>query len=211
MPFLIRKNSLFGKDEAPIYDQALSKQIIVVGLGNPGSKYSQTRHNLGFIAIDQIAKHYNQSLAYKSKFKAEIGEIVEDGCKIYLVKPQTFMNNSGEALSLIINWLKIPLKDLYVIVDQVQLNWGLISVKTTKSRSPHNGIHSIQQHLNNDNINLFQIGVGPRQPEIDLSSFVLSKLPKTQIEQIPQIGQAVIELTQEASVATVSLGKRYLF
>ena len=213
MPFLIRKDSLSKPDQEPVYSHLISKRIMIVGLGNPSGQYSQTRHNIGFILIDKIRKKFNcQSLGYKSKFKAEIGEAVENDCRIHLVKPQTFMNHSGLAVSLVANWLKIPTSNIYIIADQVDLNWGTISFKTIKSRSSHNGINSIQDQLQNKSLNIFQIGIGPKQAESqDLSDFVLSKFPKNQIEQIDQVSEYLFELIQEATLGEVSPGKIVCF
>ncbi|MGL1933963.1 MAG: aminoacyl-tRNA hydrolase [Fibrobacterales bacterium] len=144
---------------------------IVAGLGNPGSKYANTRHNIGFAAIDSIVgpgaqfKLQNNALIYKQKFAGE---------DVLFVKPQTYMNVSGEAIQPLMRFYKLQSQDLIVFVDDLNLDAGRIRIRAKGSHGGQNGLRNIIQHLG-DQFTRVRLGVGiPRQGE-DISRFVLSK------------------------------------
>lgn len=148
---------------------------IIAGLGNPGDKYENTRHNVGFMAIDKIAEEYGVKVN-KIKFKALIGEIEYKDKKVLLMKPTTFMNSSGEALREAMNFYKIKPENVIVIFDDISLDPGKMRLRKKGSCGGHNGIRSIIDLNGSDAFPRIKIGVGKKpHPEYDLAAWVLSK------------------------------------
>ncbi len=161
---------------------------IIVGLGNPGKQYDHTRHNIGFITVDYLAGQHHIKIN-KIKHKAIVGEGLIKGEKVLLVKPQTFMNLSGQSVREIINYYKIEPDKLIVIYDDVDLETGKIRIRKKGSAGTHNGMRSIIYDIQSDLFPRIRIGVG-RDDRIELSSYVLSKFKK---EEIDSIEKAVID------------------
>jgi len=152
---------------------------LVVGLGNPGAKYENTRHNVGFMAEDLYMKE-NGGEFNKSKMQGVYGECKIGSNRILTVKPQTFMNNSGFCVSQIAKFYKIPLERIIVIFDDISLDVGKLRIRRKGSHGGHNGMRSIVDHMGSDDITRIKIGVGAKpHPEYDLADWVLSKFPKT--------------------------------
>ncbi|OON94203.1 MAG: aminoacyl-tRNA hydrolase [Candidatus Epulonipiscium fishelsonii] len=146
---------------------------LVVGLGNPGLKYKNTRHNIGFNIVDYIASEYNIKIK-KNKFKSLIGEYIQGGECITFMKPQTYMNLSGEAVREFLSWNKMTSKDIIVIYDDISLDVGILRIKQSGSAGGHNGIKSIIQHLQTNEFPRIKIGVGEKPKNWDLADYVLS-------------------------------------
>ena len=147
---------------------------LIVGLGNPGKEYEKTRHNIGFDIIDKILESLD-SVNKKVRLKSIIYETNIGSNKILLVKPQTYMNLSGEAISEIISWYKIDIENCLVIVDDIDLPPGKIRIRQFGSPGTHNGLKNIVQQLNNSNFPRMRIGVGSDKGNRDLKDFVLGK------------------------------------
>ena len=156
---------------------------IVIGLGNPGKDYTNTRHNVGFKVIDELAKE-NQIKLNKIKFKSVFGEATMGSEKVLLCKPQTYMNNSGVAVREIVDFYKLDVKNLIVIVDDIDIDFATIRIKQKGSAGSHNGLKSIIYHLQRDDIPRVKIGIGKRHPNQDLADFVLSRFSKDEVEDI---------------------------
>ncbi len=153
-------------------------QFIIVGLGNPGDKYTLTRHNVGFMLIDRLADRTNCSVK-KLKFKALYGDGEIGGVRCLLVKPQTFMNCSGDSVQEIAAFYKIPPERIIVAFDDVSLDTGNLRIRKKGSAGGHNGIKSIIQRLGSDNFPRVKIGIGPKpHPQMDLADFVLGRISK---------------------------------
>lgn len=151
---------------------------IIAGLGNPGRSYRGTRHNAGFDVIDCIAEKYNIDVADK-KFRALCGKGVIEGQKAVLVKPQTFMNISGESLIELIRYYKInPETELIVIYDDISLVPGQLRIRKSGSAGGHNGIKSIIAHLGTQNFLRIKVGVGEKPSGWDLAEHVLGRMSK---------------------------------
>lgn len=151
---------------------------IIVGLGNPKREYNNTRHNIGFDAIDAIAKQYGISVDTK-KFKAEIGKGTIDGQKVVLAKPQTFMNLSGESVRELVDFYKIDIEcELIVLFDDISLDVGQIRIRKKGSAGGHNGIKNIVAHMNSMNFHRIKIGVGEKPKGYDLADYVLGHFSK---------------------------------
>lgn len=161
-----------------------SPEFMVVGLGNPGKDYEFTRHNAGFLTLDHIAVEEDIEIK-KLKYKALIGDTVISGHRCLLVKPQTFMNNSGEAVREISQFYKIPPEKIIVIFDDISLPCGKLRIRRKGTDGGHNGIKSIIYHLNSDNFPRIKIGVGAKpHPDYNLADWVLSTLKKDEMEEL---------------------------
>ncbi len=173
--------------------------FLVVGLGNPGNKYENTRHNVGFHAIDYLSERHNIKLT-KIGYKAIYGEGFIDGTRVILLKPQTFMNLSGESVREIVIWYKIPLERLIVIYDDIDLEPGKIRVRPKGSSGSHNGMKSIIYQLQEQNFPRIRIGIGRPPEKWDLADYVLSKFPKEDWEiifnSIEKAAEAAIMVTK---------------
>ncbi len=157
---------------------------LVVGLGNPGLQYENTRHNAGFMAADKIA-HENSFQFNKNKNEALCGEFKIGEKRILVIKPQTYMNNSGRAVSKIAAFYKIPADRIIVLFDDITLDVGKIRMRRKGSHGGHNGIKDIIELLGTDNIMRIKIGVGQKpHPDYDLVDWVLGRFPKEQTENL---------------------------
>lgn len=146
---------------------------VIVGLGNPGDKYKNTRHNVGFDVIDLLAEKYQISVTER-KHKALIGKGRIEGQAVILVKPQTFMNLSGESVADIINFYKLdPEEDLIVISDDVTLDPGTTRIRRKGSAGGHNGLKNIIAHMHTDGFKRIKVGVGKLPPGGDMVAHVL--------------------------------------
>ena len=146
---------------------------VIAGLGNPGKKYAKTRHNVGFDTLDIIADRYRIDVTTE-KFKALVGTGVIDGQKVILVKPQTFMNLSGESLRLVCDFYKIDVEEeLIVIYDDISLEPGQIRIRKIGSAGGHNGMKSIISHLGTQVFKRVKVGVGAKPEGYDLADYVL--------------------------------------
>lgn len=132
---------------------------IIAGLGNPGKEYEHSRHNMGFDVIDILADRYKVSV-WISDMKSEIATIIAGGEKVLLVKPQTYMNLSGEAVGAIAKYYKVDLDDIYIVCDDLDLPPGKTRIRKKGSAGGHNGIKSLISHLGSEEFNRFRIGVG---------------------------------------------------
>lgn len=148
--------------------------IVLAGLGNMGPQYERTRHNVGFDTIDFLSAQYRIT-AFKSKHKSLVAEGIIQGQKALLVKPQTYMNNSGEALREILDYYKLAPSELIVIYDDVDLDVGRLRIRPKGSAGTHNGMRSILHHLKTDDFPRIRIGIGKPPEKMDLASFVLSR------------------------------------
>lgn len=173
--------------------------FIIVGLGNPGKKYDGTRHNVGFDCIDMLAMQH-QILVNKIKFKALIGEGVIEGHPVILVKPQTFMNLSGESVLKIMQFYKLSPENLIVVYDDVDTDFGKIRIRKKGSAGTHNGMRHIVYLLQRDDFPRVRIGIG-KSDRIPLHDFVLQRFntadSKIAQESIQKAADAVASILKE--------------
>lgn len=155
---------------------AMQPQLIV-GLGNPGAKYDRTRHNIGFDVVDLLAQYWHISLSDQKKFHGLFGEGVAPGGKIRLLKPQTYMNNSGQAMRAVIDWYKLPPESVLVIYDDMDLPLGKLRLRLSGSAGGHNGMKSAIAHLGTQTFPRLRIGIGSAKDkgDKDTVSHVLGK------------------------------------
>ena len=135
-------------------------EIYLIGLGNPGKKYSRTRHNIGFLILENLSKKYNSNFLLKTKLKSSCSEFKINDSTYRLFLPNTFMNNSGDAVRAIIDWYKINLDQIFIIVDDKDLPLGKIRFRKKGSSGGHNGLQSIIEKLQTCNFNRIRIGIG---------------------------------------------------
>lgn len=174
----------------------------IVGLGNPGLKYENTRHNAGFLTIDYLANKFGIDVK-KSKFKSLYGQGVISGQKVMLVKPQTYMNNSGEAVREIKNFYKFDMDKLIVIYDDIDIEFGTIRIRKKGSAGTHNGMKSIIYQIQDDKFPRIKIAVGKKPEYMDLANFVLSGFTEKEAEVIREeikLASDSIETMIESSI-----------
>jgi PTH1 family peptidyl-tRNA hydrolase len=145
----------------------MAERRIVVGLGNPGRRYHNTRHNVGFAVIDSLAASPRAG-GFQSRFDAEVAELTEDDFRVLLVKPQAFMNRSGRCVRQIVDFYQVPLEALLVVCDDINLPLGKLRVRTKGTHGGHNGLRDIQNHLGTTEYPRLRIGVDtPRDDAVD--------------------------------------------
>ncbi len=153
---------------------------IIIGLGNPGKKYENTRHNMGFIAIDRLAEKHNIQVD-KIKFKALVGDGRIAGQKVLLVKPQTYMNLSGESVREVANYYKVNTNDIIVIYDDLDLPLGHIRIRKSGSAGTHNGMKSVVYQLRSDQFPRIRIGIGGNGDE-NIINYVIGGFKKEEVK-----------------------------
>ena len=152
--------------------------FIIAGLGNPGAQYEKTRHNVGFVAIDYIAEKLGVRID-RAKFHALVAEVKIGEVRVLLMKPQTFMNNSGVAIGEAAAFYKIAPERVLILHDEISFDPGILRIRRKGSAGGHNGLKSIIAHLASEEFPRVKIGVGKKpDPEYDLADWVLGKLPK---------------------------------
>ena len=157
---------------------------IVIGLGNIGKQYEKTRHNIGFLAIDYIAERWGTKID-RLKFNALVGEASVGEKRVLLMKPTTFMNNSGIAAKEAADFYKIPPERVIILHDEISFDPGIIRIRRKGSAGGHNGLKSLIAHLGSDEFPRIKIGVGKKpNPEYDLVDFVLGKFPESDLALI---------------------------
>ncbi len=173
---------------------------IIAGLGNPGKKYENTRHNMGFLTIDKIAEELGIKVD-KIKFKALVGEVNFSGQKVVLLKPQTYMNLSGQSVREIVNFYKLPLENLTVIYDDIDIPTGTIRIRKSGSAGTHNGMRDIIYNLAENGFPRIRIGIGSERKG-NLADYVTGGFTK---EEVPLLEDSVTRAA-EAALAIVADG-----
>ena len=163
-----------------------NNSILLVGLGNPGDKYADTRHNVGFTFIDSLAKKISLDIN-QSKFLSLYAKYHKRDQEVFLAKPQTFMNESGKAVKEIKNFYKISIDKIIVVFDDIDLNIGQIRIKIGGGSGGHNGVKSIIEELSTDNFIRIRIGIGKPLEKTNVNKHVLSKFDKNEINLIKEI------------------------
>ena len=177
---LFKKISSESKSAEPV-------SFVIAGLGNPGNQYIHTRHNTGFLAIDYICKKYGAKVN-RSAHKGLVGDVVIAGKRVLLVKPQTFMNLSGECVRAVLDYYKLTNENLIVIYDDVSLDVGRLRVRRDGSAGGHNGIKSMIEQLGTNVFPRVKVGVGQKpHPDYDLASWVLSEFSEKELETLDPV------------------------
>ncbi len=157
---------------------------LIVGLGNPGPQYENTRHNVGFWLVRALAEQYHSTLKTESKFKGLVGNISVANHKCSLLLPETFMNLSGEAVSKMINFYKVAVDSILVIHDELDFLPGVIRLKKGGSANGHNGVQSIIDQVGDNNFWRMRVGIGKPKYRDDMSGYVLSVPSRAEVKEI---------------------------
>jgi len=161
---------------------------LIVGLGNPGNKYTGTRHNVGFEVLNELARRWSAGRP-KTRFEAELREAAVAGEKSLLVAPQTFMNLSGRAVQQVVKFYQEPLENVLVVCDDLNLKLGQTRMRATGSAGGQKGLSSIVLMLGSEDVPRLRIGIDRNPPEMDSADYVLSRFRK---DELPIIDQAVL-------------------
>ncbi len=179
---------------------------IIIGLGNPGQKYESTRHNLGFMVVDELRTRLSPDTA-RERFKAQLWEARRNGERIVLVKPQTYMNLSGTAVQQVQHWYKAPANDLLVVYDDLDLEFGTVRMRERGSAGGHNGLSSIIESLGTTEVPRLRIGIG--RGKSAAKARVLSTFSPPEREQLPDIidraATGVLSWIDEGPIAAMNL------
>lgn len=168
--------------------------FVIAGLGNPGPQYQWTRHNAGFLFLDRLAHLENVPLNRKS-FSGLAGEWGRRGDRLLLLKPQTFMNLSGRAVMQALQFYKLPLTQLIVVHDELDLPFGAVRFKQGGGHGGHNGLRSIMEQLGKGDFLRLRIGIG-RPPKGDTTGYVLGNIPPEQMESLPRVLDGGLEMLE---------------
>ncbi|AHJ28990.1 Peptidyl-tRNA hydrolase [Nodularia spumigena CCY9414] len=190
---------ILGKMSEAVTKPSLVIPQLIVGLGNPEPKYDQTRHNIGFAAIDALSRSWHIPLGENRKFQGEYGEGIAPGSrKIRLLKPLTYMNRSGQSIQAVTSWYKLPPESVLVIYDDMDLPLGKTRLRLSGSAGGHNGMKSTISHLNTQNFPRLRIGIGkPNDSDNSESiSHVLGKFSAAETQLISVLLQFVVECVE---------------
>lgn len=180
---------------------------IIAGLGNPGDKYDNTRHNAGFMTIDKLADKYGIEIGERAH-KALIGKGLIEGQRVILAKPQTYMNVSGESIRALVDYYKIEPEELIIIFDDISLEPGQLRIRKKGSAGGHNGIKSIIAHLGTQEFTRIKVGVGEKPPKMDLADYVLGHFLReeqdTMEEAFENGAKAAVSIVTEGTDAAMN-------
>lgn len=165
---------------------------LIVGLGNPGKEYENTRHNVGFMTIDKFANEHNITIG-KSKFNGLYEELIINNEKIILLKPQSYMNLSGEVVKKFVDFYKIPVKEILIINDDLDLSVGTFRLKRNGSSGGHNGLKNIELHLHTSEYKRLKIGISNNKV-LDTKDYVLGKFSKDEKNKLDELLDIIVEL-----------------
>lgn len=163
---------------------------LIVGLGNPGAKYDHTRHNIGFDLIDRLAKRWQVSLSEQKRFHGELGEGLAGGRRIRLLKPNTFMNKSGQSVRAVLDWYKLEPQQVLVLYDDMDLPVGKLRIRLSGSAGGHNGMKSLISHLGTQDFPRLRVGISKATEagvEKDTISHVLGKFAPDELRILPEV------------------------
>jgi peptidyl-tRNA hydrolase, PTH1 family len=175
-------------------EQASTLDLLVAGLGNPGREYADTRHNVGFMVADELARRHGAS--FRSKFSGEVADLRLDG-RVALLKPNTFMNESGRSVGAAVRYFKVPPEALLVVHDEVDLEPGRLQARLGGGLAGHNGLRSVAQHLRTGDFLRLRVGVGrpERGDRRPVADFVLSPFaPELDVESLVGRAADAVEL-----------------
>lgn len=183
----------------PLYTLSATKTILVIGLGNPGDEYNGTRHNIGFAALDTFAEANTfNPWVNKKDLKSITAHKTLGDTRVFLAKPTTFMNNSGEAAQAICQFYKIDVASVIAVYDELDIDFGQIRTRIGGSAAGHNGVKSLIQHIGED-FGRIRVGIGPKTHEqMDSADFVLAKFSQSEQERIKDLTRETIAILTEA-------------
>jgi PTH1 family peptidyl-tRNA hydrolase len=213
MAFLQRRPQV--SDPVNYMTLGLNKTLLIVGLGNIGGKYADTRHNVGFACVEEFVKRADLGgWTDKKDLKCQLASGQLGDAKVIVIKPTTLMNLSGEAVQAVVHFYKIPIQNIAVIHDELDVNFGQIRTRVGGSSAGHNGIKSVSQMLGDENYGRIRVGIGPKKPAaMDSADFVLQKFSAKEMKDMPALMQeSSATLSEFAYGATLAAETRsFLF
>jgi PTH1 family peptidyl-tRNA hydrolase len=168
---------------------------LVVGLGNPGNRYVMSRHNLGFMVVDALARSAGVAFRKETRFGGDLAKVQIDGHSAYLLKPTTYMNNSGSAVRKVVDYYKLDPQQVLVVVDDVAIPFLAMRLREKGSAGGHNGLKSIQQHLGTQEYPRLRLGIGEGGKE--LSDYVLDDFSAKERQQLPEAIVSAVVIVQQ--------------
>ena len=179
-----------------------NNEIFIIGLGNPGEEYIKNRHNIGFLLLENFSEKYNVKFTLKNKLKSRYSEFKINDCSYKLFLPNTYMNNSGDAVRSIVDWYKIKLDQLLIIVDDIYLPLGKVRFRKKGSSGGHNGLKDIIKKLHTENFNRIKIGIGSppvnaKNKNLNTISHVLGNISSKEKVILDKVYQHVIKSLEE--------------
>jgi len=162
---------------------------LVVGLGNPGAEYVRTRHNAGFLVLEELARRSSAGWNLEKKFDARVAKQDQDGRKVLLAQPQTFMNLSGEAVNALMGFYRVPLSQLLVVTDDADLPLGEIRLRSKGSSGGHHGLESIEQHAGSRDFARLKVGIGRKDGRREITGHVLGKFSTEEAKLMDKVLQ----------------------
>ena len=173
---------------------------LIVGLGNPEEDYSKTRHNMGFNVINKIAEQYDIDIN-KKKFDGLFGEGIIENQKVILLKPQTYMNLSGKSIIQVVNFYKIPIENIIVIYDDIDTDIGKIRIRKKGSCGSHNGMKSVVNELQTEDVARIRVGIGKPEFKNDMINYVIGAIPEEELnglnEGVDKASKAVASILKD--------------
>ncbi|OGI02208.1 MAG: aminoacyl-tRNA hydrolase [Candidatus Melainabacteria bacterium GWF2_37_15] len=170
--------------------------LLIAGLGNPGQKYKGTRHNIGFMITGNLAEKHGIIGSFSSKFNAIVGKGKIKDTEVLIVQPQTYMNLSGQAISAVLNWYRLDISNLFVVFDDVTLDFGKMRFRPSGTAGSHNGIKSIIERCGSENFSRLKVGIGPNPGEHLWASYVLQPFSAQEKEHLPKITDVCTEAVE---------------
>jgi len=170
--------------------------FLIVGLGNPGAEYAKTRHNAGFLLVARLAERWKANWTLEKKFNARIAKAEQNGSRVLLSEPQTFMNSSGESVGPLVGFYRVALKQLLVAVDDADLPFGEIRLRPGGSSGGHHGLESIERHLGTREFARLRIGIGRQAGLREITGFVLGRFSSAEAELMEKILTAAADQTE---------------
>ena len=174
-------------------------KYLIIGLGNPGTEYELTRHNIGFLTLDRYAD--NEKVKFSTQRLADKTEVRYKGRTLTLIKPNTFMNLSGKAVNYWMNDLKVPLENVFVIVDDIALPFGSLRLRGKGSSAGHNGLTNIEETLNTQNYTRLKFGIGNNFPKGGQVDYVLGRFTDEEFKALPSHMDKAIQMVQSFCTA----------
>jgi PTH1 family peptidyl-tRNA hydrolase len=170
--------------------------FLVVGLGNPGAEYAKTRHNAGFLLVAKLAGRWKASWTLEKKFNARVAKAEQDGKRVLLCEPQTFMNSSGESVGPLVGFYRVPLKHVLVAVDDADLPFGEIRLRPGGSSGGHHGLESLEKHLGTREFARLRIGIGRKAGAREITDYVLGRFSGAETELLEKVLTAAADQTE---------------
>src|SRR5512140_1319077 len=166
---------------------------LIVGLGNPGSDYARTRHNIGFLVLERLGKQWGADWTFDKKFNAQLAKVERDGKRALLCQPQTYMNSSGTAVGQVAAYYQVPLNRLLVVVDDADLPLGELRLRPGGGSGGHHGLESIEQHLGTKEYPRLRVGIGRQNAAREIAGHVLGRFSSTETALADKVLTAAVD------------------